>query len=50
MRNESNKRSVLTLEEKYGFDSKAPVMLLFVTGNNFQGRTKLIEDGIMDTM
>jgi len=37
------------LKRKYGPDNKAPVMLLFVTENNLQGRTKMIEDGIMDS-
>jgi hypothetical protein len=37
------------LKRKYGQDSKALVMLLVVRENNTQGRTIMLEDGIMDT-
>jgi hypothetical protein len=36
------------LKRKYGLDGKASDILLFVMQNNIQGRTKMIEDGIMD--
>jgi hypothetical protein len=36
------------LKRKYELVGDASAMLLFVKKNNIQGRTKTVEDGIMD--
>jgi len=36
------------LKRKYGLVGDASAMLLLVKKNNIQGRTKMVEDGIMD--
>lgn len=41
-------RQLSPLERKYGLDGVAFDILLFVIQINVQGRTKRIEDGIMD--
>jgi hypothetical protein len=40
--------TALLLKRKYGPESNASYVVLFVNENNKQGRTKMIEDGIMD--